>query len=134
MVAKLTHYVYGDVMFKKKILVIDKDFDICKGIREFLTDDYEIYLECGKGDVMEKVIGHKIDLIITDIELPNGDIYKFMSRVKSMSTKIPIVLMYVCFDYSGGMEDYVRTLADAIFFKPFDLQKLKKKIDELLNH
>jgi hypothetical protein len=40
--------------------------------------------------------------------------------------------MYVYFDCSQKMEESIRNMADAVFIKPFDLQKLKKRIDLLL--
>jgi DNA-binding response OmpR family regulator len=119
-------------MAKKKILVLDKDKDICQGIKEYLKDDYEVFACTSVDNILNTIRENNIDLIISDLDLPNGYIYKFFDDLKLLAAKVPVILMYVYFDCSQKMEESIRNMADAVFIKPFDLQKLKKRIDLLL--
>jgi len=132
MVAKIDSLPNGDFMAKKKLLILDKDKDICRGLEEYLKDDYDIFQCSNAENIINTIHENNIDLIITDIDLPNGYIYKFLDDLKSSALKIPVILMYVYFDCTQRMEDIIRNLVDAIFLKPFDLQELKKRIDLLL--
>ena len=119
-------------MAKKKILVLDKDKDVCQGIKEYLKEDYEVFDCTSVDNILNTIQENNIDLIISDVDLPNGYIYRFLNDLKSSAAEIPVILMYVCFDCSQKIEESIRNMADAVFLKPFDLQKLKKRIDLLL--
>jgi DNA-binding NtrC family response regulator len=132
MIAKIDLSPNEDFMDKKKILILDKDKDICRGLEEYLKDEYDIFQCSGTDNILATIHENNIDLIITDIDLPNGYIYKFLDDLKSSAARIPVILMYVYFDCTQRMEDIIRNMVDAIFLKPFDLQELKKRIDLLL--
>ena len=132
MLAKSSSLINGVCMTKKKILVLDKDKDVCQGIKEYLKEDYEVFACTSVDNILNTIQENNIDLIISDVDLPNGYIYRFLNDLKSSAAEIPVILMYVCFDCSQKIEESIRNMADAVFLKPFDLQKLKKRIDLLL--
>ncbi len=119
-------------MQKERLLIADADIDVGQSIYEFLKDDYDICFTSDGQQIYSLVEQKNIQLVITDIELPNIYIYQLLNQIKEYHPEIPIIIMYVYCDYTQEMEDYIRQMADAIFLKPFDLQELKKRIDLLL--
>ncbi len=117
---------------KKKILVVDKDPDVGLSIQEYLRDDYDVFFVQDGKQIIPTIQKNNIDLILTDIHIPNVYIYNLLSRIRNSFPDIPIILMYVYFDYTQEMEATLRRMADALFLKPFDLDQLKNRIKLLL--
>jgi DNA-binding NtrC family response regulator len=132
MLAKTSSSINGVCMTKKKILVLDQDKDVCQSIKEYLKEDYDVFARTGVNNILDTIRENNIDLIISDVDLPDGYIYRVLDDLKSSTAKVPVILMYVFFDCSQKMEENIRNMAEAVFLKPFDLQKLKKRIDLLL--
>ena len=117
---------------REKILVVDKDPDVGLSIQEYLKDDYDVYFVQDGKQIIPTIQKNNIDLILTDIDIPHVYIYNLLSQIRNSFPDIPIILMYVYFDYTQEMEATLRRLADALFLKPFDMDQLKKRIEMLL--
>ncbi len=119
-------------MEKRRILVADGDREVGLSIQEYLKGDYVVfYVNDGK-DILPIIMEKKIELLITDIEIPNVYVYHLIHQIKDSDPDFPVILMYVYCDYTQEMEATIRRIADAIFLKPFDMRELKKRIDLLL--
>jgi DNA-binding NtrC family response regulator len=117
-------------MPKKRILVADGDPDVSRSICEFLQDDYEVYSINDGNQVISTIENKNINLLLTDIEISNDYLNNHIIRIKEKFPHIPIFMMYVYCDYSREIQNTIRSLADAIFFKPFDLNDLKERIEQ----
>ncbi len=114
----------------KKILLIEDDENISFGVKTYLEKNgfkVEIGENLSKG---KKKFNLKYDLIILDMNLPDGTGYEFFSFVKSKS-HIPIIFLTVV----DEEEEIVKGLdlgADDYITKPFKLSILKSRINTVL--
>lgn len=112
-----------------KILMIEDDETIVYGVKTYLTRyDMDVVAASRLGDVGEEQI-RSADLLILDVNLPDGSGFDFLNWVRSFS-KLPILMLTV-----KGDEDYVvkglSQGADEYVAKPFSLPVLKARIDNL---
>jgi len=120
-------------MKKRRILVADGDMEVGLSIQEYLKGDYVVFYVNNGKDILSTIVEKKIELLITDIEIPDVYVYNLINQIKDTNPDFPIILMYVYCDYTQEMEATIRRIADAIFLKPFDILELKKRIDFLLS-
>ena len=112
-----------------KILMIEDDETIVYGVKTYLARyDMKVVAASRLGDVGEEQI-RSADLLILDVNLPDGSGFDFLNWVRSFS-KLPILMLTV-----KGDEDYVvkglSQGADEYVAKPFSLPVLKARIDNL---
>ena len=112
-----------------KILMIEDDETIVYGVKTYLTRyDMAVVAASRLGDVGEGQI-RSADLLILDVNLPDGSGFDFLNWVRSFS-KLPILMLTV----KGGEDYVVKGLsqgADEYVAKPFSLPVLKARIDNL---
>jgi len=118
-----------------KILIVDDDQQIRDMLRITLErEDYEV-VEAGDGfEAVAAYKTHVVDLVITDIVMPDKEGIELIMELKAMDPKISIIAI------SGGgrinPEDYLKWArrfgVDHTFSKPVDRQKLLAAVAELL--
>jgi CheY-like chemotaxis protein len=117
------------------ILVVEDDKDLREMLKTSLLKRKYMVLEASNGK--EALVRFKpsiTDLLITDLIMPDEDGLKVIMKIKSMKPSIKIIAIS-----GGGKAGPVNYLnlakalgADEIFPKPFSLNDLLNKIDELL--
>jgi DNA-binding response OmpR family regulator len=120
----------------KKIVVVDDNPDIVLSIKSGLEDSTNNYkvvgVESGK-KCLELLETEIPDLILLDIMMPDMSGWETFDKLKENSAweDIPVVFLTARTDRvarnAGGFlgEDYIE--------KPFELEDLKKRIDEVIN-
>lgn len=84
-------------------------------------------------DALKEIIGGGIDLVITDIAMPDMDGYELFWRIKDHAPGLPVIMM-TGFGYDPN-HVLVRAKTDGlqdILFKPFDIAKLIALIESKL--
>ena len=119
---------------KKKILILDDKIAIAKIISVYLSNEYEItYFNTPVKGIEWLQAGHRPDLVILDIHMPemNGD--EFLSYIKGngLFNDIPVVVL------SGEESSAIRIKmleegADDYILKPFNPLELKIRIRKVL--
>lgn len=124
----------GCKMEKKKILTVDDEIDIVKGLEVRLKfAGYEVITAYDGLEALNKARKEKPDLIIMDLMLPKIDGLKVCALIKGDSrySKIPIIILTAKAQESDvklGKE----VGADLYLTKPFDIKILLEKIKELI--
>ncbi len=117
-----------------KILVVDDEIDVTDYLKMELEDacsKLEIVCKNSGYDALEVIQNGKIDLLITDIAMPDMDGYELFSRARELIEDLPIIMM-TGFGYDPN-HAVVKSKKDGlkdVIFKPFDIDKLLKKIQE----
>ncbi|MFC1887463.1 response regulator [Candidatus Cloacimonadota bacterium] len=118
----------------RKILVVDDEREVTDFIKLELEDychDVEVITaNCGY-EGLRCIMSGDIDLMLTDIAMPDMDGYELYSRTREMNSKLPIIMM-TGFGYDPN-HVVVKSRTDGlkdVIFKPFDTQKLIKMIKE----
>ncbi len=113
----------------RQIVIIEDDIALNHGIAMALKGDEFIVHQCFKlGDFQN---GEKADLIILDINLPDGNGFDFLKKFRRTSN-VPVIILT-----ANDLEtDEVRGLelgADDYVTKPFSLMVLRARIEKLLH-
>lgn len=114
----------------KKILLVEDNEAISKGLIYFLKDAYEVYSTKSNKEAIKIINRVKMDLIILDVTLPDGDGFEICKYIKSKSDT-PVIFLTakdeeddVVLGFDLGAEDYV--------IKPFRNRELLARIEKIL--
>lgn len=114
-------------MGNKTILIIEDDITLNKGIMLTLRqNDIKIKQAFTLEDSRNILKKEKIDLIILDVNLPDGNGFNFCKEIREKST-IPIIFLTACdmeLDIVTGLE----LGADDYITKPFSLMVLRARV------
>lgn len=119
---------------KSKILVVDDS----PTIRKFMTialkvKGFEIISASDGMEALELLPNTKVDLIITDLNMPNIDGFNLISRIRSNEayTNTPIIVMSNLSD-NEDIERALQLGANSYIIKPFDQNSIIKEIAKYL--
>jgi DNA-binding response OmpR family regulator len=118
----------------KKILVVDDDPDILDALQLTLEDaDYQVTTteKAEYAENLRDTNGGLPDMIILDVLLSGKDGRLICQKLKSQETTrhIPILMISA---HPNAQHSVKAVGADAFLAKPFDIDELLAKIDELL--
>lgn len=117
-----------------KILVIDDEEVIVKGITDFLSAQGFKIIKAGDGEEGLRVARkEKPDLILLDVMMPKLDGFQVLAQLKERkeTIDIPVIMLTV----KSGSEDQLKGMqayADKYLTKPFDLGQLHEEIKKSL--
>src|SRR5690606_40451704 len=77
------------------ILVVDDHIEILDFIAEDLSDSFEVLKAADGFRAMELLAGHPVQLVVSDVMMPEMDGYELCRRIKSdvEHSHIPVVLL-----------------------------------------
>lgn len=114
-----------------KILIVEDDLTICKGIEKFLKSwNYEVFVVKNFNNILQEFNLVNPHIILLDITLPYFDGYYWCEEIRKIS-KVPIIFISSASDnlnivmaMSMGGDDFIT--------KPFDLTVLASKIQAMI--
>jgi len=113
---------------KKKILIIEDEEDLVKGLKLNLTDEgYEVDFTLNGVEGLRKALEETPDLIILDIMLPEMDGLEVCRELRQKNISIPIIMLTA----KGEEIDKVVGLeigADDYITKPFSVRELLARL------
>jgi two-component system cell cycle response regulator DivK len=118
----------------KRILVVEDQEDNRQILRDLLANAGYEMIEAEDGEqALVKVVEHKPDLILMDIQLPLLDGYEATRRIKANPElqDIPIIVV-TSYALSGDEEKARAAGCDAYVAKPYSPRALLAKIREYL--
>lgn len=110
----------------KTILIVDDEDEL----REALVYDFKrrkcLVLEARDGlEAYEIFLKHKIDIIISDVRMPQGNGVDLLKKIRALHPEIPVVLLATGFaDITS--DEGVKLGALAVLDKPIDRKKMFK--------
>lgn len=117
------------------ILIVEDDNDLREMLKSSLARrKYTILEACNGKEALSRFKASIVDLVLTDIIMPDEDGLKVIMRFRELKPAIKIIAI------SGGGKagpgnylNMARALgADEVFSKPFSINSLLSKIDEIL--
>ena len=113
------------------LLVVDDE----EGMRETLTDILEEFgfdVDSARDgrEAVDRVSERDYDLLLMDIKMPEMDGVEALTKIKSFSPQIPIIMMTAYAD-SSAVEEAREQGAEAVVYKPLDMGSLLAMIREL---
>lgn len=114
-----------------KVLVIDNSEVIRNLLTEYLTDlGYVVENAVNGLDGIEKALSGDYDVVICDIHMPKRNGYQVFSKVSGQKPNLPFIMTDSLPDTLA--ERAVNEGAYACLSKPFNLDQVKKTMDQLL--
>jgi DNA-binding response OmpR family regulator len=121
----------GDGLLVRKILVVEDDIDLNEGIKFVLENDTtEIFQAYSLVDA-KKQLNREFDLILLDINLPDGNGIEFCKMVKLRSKNMPVIFISA----NDTDIDVIRGLelgGDDYIVKPFSLMVLRARVETVI--
>lgn len=114
----------------KTILVVDDSLEIREVLSLIFGDSFRLRLAVSGYEAAEILKKGKVDLILSDFEMPNGNGFWLLNYLrKNIESEVPVVLM------SGhptmNAEEALSAGASAYLSKPFDICKLTSIVQSL---
>jgi PAS domain S-box-containing protein len=113
------------------ILVVDDDLGVCYSLRDLLREEGCVVEVATNGlDALKVLARQKIDLVVSDVVMPDLDGYDLYMEVRERYRQIPVVLMTAYFYDKDHVikRSRLEGLQEVIFKKPVDPDRLKNII------
>jgi two-component system NtrC family response regulator len=125
----------GDADMSSTIVVIDDEVDICSSLQErLMLDGYHVRAAPDGRKGLKLYHDHQVDLVITDVLMPEMDGLEVVRTLRNLNSTIPIIVM------SGGGGRDLDFLVEAEEFgatrtisKPFCLEEVVAMVHDLLD-
>lgn len=118
-----------------RLMLIDDNKDLLDFLKEALSQDFAeiITMTGGKAALTEMMHGKLPDIIVSDVNMPDGDGFWLCNQLKSNDklSHIPFVLLTARGEDQSQCESY-KLGADGFLAKPFDIETLMELIRGLL--
>lgn len=113
-----------------KYILLVEDEEISRlFLRKFVNKvvpDITIIEACDGEEALQKFKENKIDLVVTDIRMPNSDGCDLIRNIRDLNKNVPIVVE------SGYKNDLEGCIADNVISKPIRPAEFKKILDKYL--
>ena len=118
-----------------KILVAEDNVELLMLMKQLLKPYYHIYMASNGIEALKVIHEKELDLIISDVMMPEMDGYELTRAVKSDDNynHLPIILL-TAKTQDDGVEEGLRAGADEYLKKPFRLSELKLRIDNIIEN
>jgi class 3 adenylate cyclase len=120
-------------MNTQTILVIDDELIVREMIAEALqADGYTVVQAETGGRALEILTSHQIDIVLSDIQLPDTSGIDLAGRIRAQQPGLPIVMVTGLADAGKAIDALKLGVSDYIT-KPFDLNTLSTSIRNILD-
>lgn len=118
---------------RSTILVVDDHVEILDFIVDDLSEHYEVLQAENGKQALEVLAAHPVQLVVSDVMMPEMDGYELCQRIKSdlAHSHIPIILLTAKNTLKSKIEGLEQG-ADAYIEKPFSPEHLQAQIGSLL--
>jgi DNA-binding NtrC family response regulator len=115
------------------ILVVDDDQDLCTSLWDLLRErDYRICLAHSVPEAEERLLERDYKVVLVDLKLPGRDGTDLLKATRQQPVPARVVLIT---GHQGELEQVIEQAlsegADAVCYKPFNLEALLKTVSEL---
>jgi DNA-binding response OmpR family regulator len=116
---------------KKTILLYSPDLNFCFSLSMLFQDRYNVVTTTNLGMLEKFVASYAADLVMIDA-MPSESIVERLAGLKEVSHNLPIIMLYVYSAKDVNLDQAIRTRVDSVFYKPFEINTVSRRIDDLL--
>ncbi len=117
------------------ILVVDDSSTVRKFVSVSLSmQGFQVVTACDGMDALEKLPTQKIDLVITDLNMPNMDGFELIKSLRESASykELPIVILTSLSD-SLSKERSIELGVHSFLRKPFSLEKVQYEVAKYIS-
>lgn len=119
-----------DVIHQPLVLVVDDDESLCDNLWELMRDrNLRVCLAHSEEQALARLQGGKYQVVLVDLKLPGGDGLQILKVLREQHPDARTVLITAFRSEVAEGESVLSTGADAVCFKPFDVQQLLDTVD-----
>ena len=118
-----------------KLLIVEDNVELLMLMRQLLNTTYQVYVAKNGLEALDIIREKELDLIISDVMMPEMDGYELTTAVKSDPNydHLPIILL-TAKTQEEDEQEALRAGADEFLTKPFRLGDLKLRIDNIIEN
>lgn len=119
----------------KVILIVDDSSTVRKFVSVSLSmQGFKVIAACDGMDALEKLPAEKVDLIITDLNMPNMDGFEFIRTLRENPDyqDIPVIILTSLSD-EASKERGLKSGAHSYLMKPFSLEKIQYEVSKYIS-
>ena len=117
------------------LMLVDDNKDLLDFMKEALCTEFSEIILCTGGNGAMRILnsGKLPDIIVSDVNMPDGDGYRLCSEIKQNErfSHIPVILLTARGEEQSQSESY-RIGADAFMGKPFEIETLLEMMRGIL--
>lgn len=116
---------------RKTILIFSPDLNLCFSLSSLFQDRYHAVTTTNIATFEKLAACFGADLAIVD-EVPSDFLIGRLEALGAGSPRIPVIMLYVYNGRDVALDRAIRTQVDSVFYKPFEISVVSKRIDEIL--
>ncbi|MBI1807132.1 MAG: response regulator [Ignavibacteria bacterium] len=119
----------------KSILVVDDSSTIRKFVSVSLSlQGFDVLTACDGMDALEKLPTKKVDLVITDLNMPNMDGFEFIKALRENSEyqDVPVIVL-TSLPEEKNKEIGVKLGVTSYVMKPFKPEKIQYEVSKCIS-
>lgn len=125
-------FIYYKEKFMPNILVCEDDVALNKLICKVLEKHGHTVSSSNNGqEALDIIDSTHIDLIVTDVMMPNMDGYELIESIRCINSTIPVLVVTAKGTYSDKLRGF-NLGADDYMVKPIDINELSLRVNALL--
>ncbi len=115
------------------LLIVEDNVDLQKFIKGIFQNKYQVLTADNGNQALEIALNNSIDVIISDISMPDMDGFELCDKIKTtlITSHIPVILLTAKTSPTDQKKGYYIG-ADAYITKPFNVDILELQVDNLL--
>jgi|WetSurMetagenome_2_1015567.scaffolds.fasta_scaffold130295_2 response regulator RpfG family c-di-GMP phosphodiesterase len=117
---------------RKTLLMFSPDTNLCMSFAMLYQDTYSVVTTTDIGALESLACQNAADVLVVDGE-PSPELLAALEHMKRARKDLPIILLYVFDPRSGAMDQLLRSYVDTVFYKPFEIQSVSRRIDEIVH-
>lgn len=117
---------------KKTILIYSPDLNFCFSLSMLFQNKFNVITTTNPSTLETFVMHYSANLLIVDAS-PSEKMRQQLHTLKELNHELPIILLYVYSSKEALLDRDVRKDVDSVFYKPFDLSAVSKRINDLLS-
>ena len=115
------------------LLVVDDDEDLRDILSvTFRKQGFKVLTATNGVEAFDLIQNKKIDLVISDMIMPDGDGLSLLEKIRMRNPDIPVVIFITGFSHVS-VDECVARGAKSVFSKPFDQKELLESVKSSLN-
>lgn len=118
---------------KKTIILYSPDLNFCFSLSMLFQDRFNVITTTNLGMLDRLVLDYSADLALVDA-VPSPKLIERLEGMRSLSPKLPIILLYVYNSKEMNLDRSIREHVDSVFYKPLEIAPISRRIEELLTN
>jgi CheY-like chemotaxis protein len=122
---------------KKPLILVVEDYPDSRRMLKFALEtlDYGVLTAATGNEALSLAINNSIDLIVTDVGLPDIDgirVVRELRKINDRLSRVPVIVL-TAFDRERCRQEALAAGCAEVLIKPLDFEKLQALIERLLS-